>query len=51
MAVVRYFQDHGVDPGLLSAAGYGQYHPLVTNDSSENRSQNRRIEIVLAPGG
>jgi chemotaxis protein MotB len=50
MAVVRYFQDHGVDPGLLSAAGYGQYHPLAPNDSPENKSQNRRIEIVLAPG-
>ncbi len=40
----------GLQP-LLSAAGYGQYHPIVPNDSPENRSQNRRIEIVLAPAG
>ncbi len=51
MAVVRYLQDRGVDPTLLSAAGYGQYHPIAPNDSPENRSLNRRIEIVLAPAG
>ncbi len=51
MAVVRYLQAGGVDPTLLSAAGYGQYHPIAPNDSPENRSLNRRIEIVLAPAG
>ncbi|MCP3102061.1 OmpA family protein [Myxococcus sp. K15C18031901] len=49
MAVVRALQDSGVDPTMLSAAGYGQYQPIVANDSTEHRSQNRRIEIVLAP--
>lgn len=51
MAVVKHLQDHGVDPTVLSAAGYGQYHPIAPNDSPENKSQNRRIEIVLAAGG
>jgi chemotaxis protein MotB len=50
MAVVRSLQDSGVDPTMLSAAGYGQYQPLVPNDTPEHKSQNRRIEIVLAPG-
>ncbi|HZI09321.1 MAG TPA: OmpA family protein [Myxococcus sp.] len=49
MAVVRFLQDAGVDPTALSAAGYGQYQPIAPNDSPENRSLNRRIEIVLAP--
>lgn len=49
MAVVRTLQDAGVDPTRLSAAGYGQYQPIAANDSAENRSLNRRIEIVLAP--
>jgi chemotaxis protein MotB len=49
MAVVRSLQDAGVDPTVLSAAGYGQYQPIAPNDSPENRSLNRRIEIVLAP--
>jgi chemotaxis protein MotB len=48
MAVVRALQDAGVDPTVLSAAGYGQYQPIAPNDSPENRSLNRRIEIVLA---
>jgi chemotaxis protein MotB len=45
---VRALQDAGVDPTVLSAAGYGQYQPIAPNDSLENRSLNRRIEIVLA---
>lgn len=49
MAVVRHLQDHGVDPTRLSAAGYGQYQPIASNDTPEHRSLNRRIEIVLAP--
>ncbi|WIG94895.1 OmpA family protein [Myxococcus sp. SDU36] len=49
MAVVRSLQNAGVDPTFLSAAGYGQYQPIAANDSAENRSLNRRIEIVLAP--
>ncbi len=49
MAVVRALQDSGVDPTVLSAAGYGQYQPIAPNDSPDNRSLNRRIEIVLAP--
>lgn len=50
MAVVRALQDSGVDPTRLSAAGYGPYQPIAANNSPENRSLNRRIEIVLAPG-
>lgn len=49
MAVVNHLQAKGVDPTLLSAAGYGQYHPIARNNSPENRSKNRRIEIVLVP--
>jgi len=46
--VARFLQDKGgVDPALLSAVGYGQYHPIASNDTPEGRAQNRRIEIVL----
>lgn len=50
MAVVKRLQDQGVDPTKLSAAGYGQYQPIVANDTAEHKSRNRRIEIVLAAG-
>jgi chemotaxis protein MotB len=49
LAVVRFLQQAGVDPTRLAAAGYGEYQPIAPNDTPEGRSQNRRIEIVLAP--
>ena len=49
LAVVRFLQESGVDPGRLGAAGYGEYQPIAPNDTPESRAQNRRIEIVLAP--
>lgn len=48
LAVVRYFQEKGVDPTRLAAAGYGEFQPIAPNDTPEGRSLNRRIEIVLA---
>ena len=48
IAVVRILQGAGVDPGLLSAAGYAQFQPIATNDTPAGRAQNRRIEISLA---
>jgi chemotaxis protein MotB len=50
LAVVQHLQDQGVDPGKLSAAGYGQFQPIAPNDTPAHKSQNRRIEIVLANG-
>ncbi len=50
LAVVTCLQGNKVDPALLSAAGYGEFHPIAPNDSPDNRSLNRRIEIVLAAG-
>jgi chemotaxis protein MotB len=49
-SVVRYLQDESkLDPERLSAAGYGLYHPVDTNDTPEGRQRNRRIEIKLIP--
>ena len=46
--VVRFLQDaSGLDPGLLSATGYSQYHPVDNNTTDASRSRNRRIEMVV----
>ena len=37
----------GFDPKLLSAAGYGEFHPLASNSTSAGRSSNRRVDIVI----
>lgn len=47
--VVRYLQEKGIDPALLSATGYAEYRPVSPNDTEEGRAKNRRIEIVLVP--
>ncbi|MFQ5480637.1 MAG: OmpA family protein [Thermodesulfobacteriota bacterium] len=48
--VVRYLQETGgLDPKLLSAAGYSMYSPVAENETDEGRARNRRIEIVLLP--
>ena len=48
--VARYLQENiGIDPGLLSATGYGQYQPIASNETEEGRAKNRRIEILLVP--
>jgi chemotaxis protein MotB len=47
IAVVRYLASKGVPPEMLGAAGFSQFRPIVANDSPQNRSLNRRIEIAL----
>lgn len=37
----------GIAPERLAAIGRGQFRPLVPNDSPENRSRNRRVEIKI----
>ena len=49
-AVVRFLQDKaGIGPERLTASGFGSYQPVASNETEQGRSQNRRIEIVLAP--
>lgn len=45
--VLRYLLEHGLDPKKLSAVGYGEYHPIATNNDEESRKKNRRVDIVI----
>lgn len=47
--VIRYLiERHELSPGRISAVGYAEYHPVVPNTTPENRSRNRRIEIIVS---
>ncbi|MEA4883655.1 MAG: flagellar motor protein MotB [Clostridia bacterium] len=46
--VVRYFVEGlSMKPGRFSAAGYGEYHPIMPNDIDANRALNRRVDLVI----
>ncbi len=38
-----------LDPRNLSATGYGEYHPVASNDTPEGRERNRRVEVLIMP--
>jgi chemotaxis protein MotB len=37
----------GMQPELISAAGYAEYRPCTPNDTEEGKSRNRRVDIVV----
>lgn len=45
--VLQILQHDGISPNRLSAAGYGEYRPIASNDSPEGQSKNRRIDLVI----
>jgi len=48
VTVLRYFiETYGIPSKRLSAEGFAEYHPMVPNDSIENRAKNRRVEIIF----
>jgi chemotaxis protein MotB len=48
-AVVQFFAgEGGMSPDRLSAAGYGEFRPVVSNSTPELRGQNRRVDLVIA---
>lgn len=46
-AVMQELVKLGIDNKRLSAEGYGDAHPVASNDTEEGRSQNRRIAIRI----
>lgn len=49
VTVVQLLTKEGVPAERLAAAGFGEFDPLVPNDTKENRAKNRRLEIILLP--
>lgn len=49
LAVSNYLAAQGVDPGRLSAIGYGESRPVADNSTAQGRTLNRRVEIIIDP--
>jgi chemotaxis protein MotB len=47
MSVLRLLKEAGVPPARLSAAGFGEFHPLEDRDDPAAYQRNRRIELKL----
>jgi chemotaxis protein MotB len=49
-AIVNILSENkGVNKQNLTAAGRGEFAPLMSNDTQEGKAKNRRIEIILTP--
>lgn len=45
--VVLILQREGITPSRLSAAGYGEYRPIASNDYAAGQGKNRRIDLII----
>ncbi|MDR3670958.1 MAG: OmpA family protein [Holophaga sp.] len=49
--LVRGFLVHqGLNPGTVTAQGFGSGYPVASNDTPAGRQQNRRVELLLTGG-
>ena len=46
--IVKFLASQGVAPERLAAVGYGEFQPLVSNDTEMGRAQNRRVAVMIA---
>ena len=44
-AVRDYLTAGGISPKRITAEGFGESHPVATNDTADGRAQNRRVEL------
>jgi len=50
-SVATFLVSQGINPNIVSAKGFGDTHPVASNDTPQGRAANRRIEItVQGPG-
>lgn len=46
----QLLRNKALEAERLEVKGQADVHPIVANDTPENRAQNRRVEIVIIPG-
>ncbi|GIP19019.1 flagellar motor protein MotB [Paenibacillus montaniterrae] len=51
MRAVRFMdimlENDALDPKRFSAIGYGEHHPVASNDTAEGKAKNRRVEVSI----
>lgn len=48
VVVTRFLVENAnVNPSRISAQGYGEFRPIAPNDTAENKSKNRRVNILI----
>jgi chemotaxis protein MotB len=45
--IMFWISKHPEMNSRLSAAGYGEFHPVTSNVTPEGRARNRRVDIVV----
>lgn len=46
--VLKYLlEELKFDPKRLTAAGFGEWHPVAPNDTPENKAKNRRVDLIV----
>lgn len=48
-SITKILTKAGVSENQITAAGKGQFSPLASNDTPQNRQKNRRTEIIITP--
>lgn len=48
-AIANILVARGISPDRISAIGYGDTHPIDSNDTEQGRAKNRRVEVKLMP--
>ncbi|WP_407556557.1 OmpA family protein [Winogradskyella sp. 4-2091] len=49
-AIVNILRENeAINPENLTAAGRGEFAPIASNETSEGKAKNRRIEVILTP--
>ena len=49
LSVVKILTANKVDAKRVTASGRAFFHPVVANDTDQNKAKNRRTEIILSP--
>lgn len=46
--LTRYIiEEMNFSPRQVASSGYGEYHPVASNDTPEGRAKNRRVDVIV----